>query len=115
MRILFAIALVLFATAAGAQDFNSANYRMEGCRAALADRATYNTGYCLGLVDGIVFGEFGHDTYCFPPISAAGAGVTLKQIVRVVVAYIDARPARMHEDFRKLALEALVDAWPCKR
>jgi hypothetical protein len=88
MRIRFAMVLVLFVTAAGAQDNDSANYRMEGCRAAIADRATYNTGYCLGLVDGIVFGEFGHDTFCFPPISAAGTGVTLKQIVRVVVAYI---------------------------
>ena len=43
------------------------------------------------------------------------AEVTLGQMVRVIVAYIDARPARVHEDFRLLALEALVDAWPCKR
>jgi hypothetical protein len=99
MRILFATALVLFATAAGAQNLNSANYRMEGCRAAIGDRATYTSGYCLGLVDGIVYGETGHDTFCIP----TGAGVTLTQIVRVIVAYIDARPARMHEDFRTLA------------
>jgi hypothetical protein len=30
----FAIAFVLFAATAGAQDLNSANHRMEGCRAA---------------------------------------------------------------------------------
>jgi hypothetical protein len=114
MRILFAIALILSATTAGAQDFKSGNYRMAGCRAAIADRATYNSGYCLGLVDGIVFGEAGHDTFCIPGTSA-GTGVTLMQIVRVVVAYIDARSARMHEDFRTLALLALIDAWPCKR
>jgi hypothetical protein len=41
-------------------------------------------------------------------------GVTTGQEVRVVIAYIDARPARMHEDFRSLALEALRAAWPCK-
>jgi Rap1a immunity proteins len=29
--------------------------------------------------------------------------------------YIEARPERMHEPFRKLALEALGEAWPCKR
>lgn len=40
--------------------------------------------------------------------------VTVNQQVRVVVAYIDARPNRLHEDFRILALEALKDAWPCK-
>ena len=112
MRTVFAIAFVLFAATAGAQDLNSANHRMEGCRAAIGDRTTYSSGYCLGLVDGIVFGEFGYyGAFCLP----VGAGVTLMQMVRVVVAYIDARPARMHEDFRKLALEALIDAWPCKR
>ena len=111
MRILFATALVLLATAAGAQNLNSSNYRMEGCRAAIGDRATDSSGYCLGLVDGIVYGETGRDTFCIP----SGAGVTLGQEVRVIVAYIDARPARLHHDFRLLALEALIDAWPCKR
>jgi hypothetical protein len=38
-----------------------------------------------------------------------------EQRIRVVVAFIDARPARMHEDFRQLALEALMGAWPCKQ
>ena len=84
---------------------------MEGCRAAIGDRATDSSGYCLGLVDGIVYGETGRDTFCIP----SGAGVTLGQEVRVIVAYIDARPARLHHDFRLLALEALIDAWPCKR
>ena len=84
---------------------------MEGCRAAIGDRATDSSGYCLGLVDGIVYGETGRDTFCIP----SGAGVTLGQEVRVIVAYIDARPARLHHDLRLLALEALIDAWPCKR
>jgi hypothetical protein len=88
MRILFATALVLFATAAGAQNLNSANYRMEGCRAAIGDRATYSSGYCLGLVDGIVYGETGRDTFCIP----SGAGVTLGQEVRVIVAYLMRAP-----------------------
>jgi len=39
---------------------------------------------------------------------------TVGQEVRVVVAYIDARPARMHEPFIALALESLQKAWPCK-
>jgi Rap1a immunity proteins len=37
------------------------------------------------------------------------------QIVLVVLKYIDARPARLNEDFRLLAAEALVAAWPCKK
>ena len=49
MRTVFAMALVLFAaTRAGAQDLNSANHRMEGCRAAIGDRTTYSSGYCSG-------------------------------------------------------------------
>jgi Rap1a immunity proteins len=40
--------------------------------------------------------------------------VTLVQEVRVVIAYIEARPARMHEDFDSLTHEALQAAWPCK-
>jgi hypothetical protein len=41
-------------------------------------------------------------------------GVTVGQEARVVVAYIDARPERMHQRFDYFALEALRTAWPCK-
>jgi hypothetical protein len=37
------------------------------------------------------------------------------QAVRIVVQFIDARPARLHERFTLLALEALTAAWPCKK
>jgi Rap1a immunity proteins len=40
-------------------------------------------------------------------------GVTLEQMTRVVVAYIDKRPERMHEYFTDLALQALQFVWPC--
>jgi hypothetical protein len=40
--------------------------------------------------------------------------VTQGQIVGVVVLYMEARPQRLHEPFRSLALEALFDAWPCR-
>ena len=46
--------------------------------------------------------------WCNPP------GVTNRQAMRVVIAYIERRPQRMHEDFRSLAAEALHEAWPCK-
>jgi Rap1a immunity proteins len=47
--------------------------------------------------------------FCVPDRSTVG------QAVRVVVAYIDQRPERMHEYFEVLALEALRRAWPCRR
>jgi len=40
--------------------------------------------------------------------------VTRGQTVQVVMAYIDSRPARLHESFYALALEALRNAWPCR-
>ena len=43
------------------------------------------------------------------------SGVTYEQGVRIVIAYIEARPQRMHESFGLLALEALTAASPCKR
>jgi Rap1a immunity proteins len=42
-------------------------------------------------------------------------GVTYEQGVRIVIAYIEARPRRLHESFGLLAREALMAAWPCTR
>jgi hypothetical protein len=53
-------------------------------------------------------GRFGLGV-CNPP------EVTTEQGIRVVVQYIDAQPARLHEDFRLLAIEALRKAWPCQK
>lgn len=39
---------------------------------------------------------------------------TLGQMIRVVVKYIEERPAEMHLLFVALAMLALRDAWPCK-
>jgi len=33
----------------------------------------------------------------------------------IVVQYIDGQPTRMNDDFRRLVLEALQTAWPCKK
>jgi hypothetical protein len=41
--------------------------------------------------------------------------VTVAQAVRLVVTYIEARSARMREDFLLLASEALSAAWPFTR
>jgi Rap1a immunity proteins len=90
------------------QDKQSANYMMPGCRGILADSQSdlYLQGFCGGLVVGIFFMS---GNKCSP------RGVTNGQLFRVVVEYIDARPARMHEDFKELAFEAMRAAWPCRR
>ena len=97
-------------------EVGSANAIMPGCVVVLTPAprrrgpvpTPVEAGECLGEVDGIVetarkFGEV-----CPPP------DVTTGQAVHVVVQYINARPERMHEQFSRLALEALTAAWPCK-
>jgi hypothetical protein len=89
-----------------AEDQLSANSKIVGCRHYLSSSKDdlLLQGYCAGAVQALV--EF-----------AAGAcapkGATTMQSVRIVLQYIDARPARLHESFNKLAAEALRLAWPC--
>jgi hypothetical protein len=130
--LLLGAALALTVTAVGAENVHSANYMLPYCRnwidRKLAD--PFNQGLCAGLVEGIaVTGGF-VILYALPSdydkpephlrdlqrelCINAPDDATIEQMVRVVVAYIDARPARMHEDFRNLAREALRTAWPCR-
>jgi hypothetical protein len=120
---LFGMALALTVTAVQAEaDKNSANFVMVGCRSYLNSFGAdpYREGHCVGFIDATITIGGG---FKFAPAAAAAApfvclnvpaGATLAQGVRIVVAYIEARPARMHEPFIGLALEALRDAWPCK-
>ena len=121
--LLEATALALTVTAASAQ-VNSANEMMPHCRNALDPKSAenlYAQGACVGTIVGIAFvavslnalspsDENVRRELCVNP-SATG---TKGQLVRTVVAYIDARPARMHESLDELALEALRTARPCK-
>ena len=104
-------ALMLNGGAALAKGVDSADYVMPGCRAFLVTGSNKELGrkpFCVGLI-GLISGiaHMSKDI-CAPD------GVTQEQAVRVVVQYIDSRPERMHEDFKKLALEAMKAAWPCK-
>src|SRR5262245_51021737 len=83
----------------------SANSLMPGCRDLLAQKYTWEQAYCTGLLVGLARGD---PRICRVP------GVTHEQVVRVVVQYIDQRPARLNEDFMLLAAEVLRATWPCK-
>ena len=89
---------------------NSANHDISGCRAFLTEGThddLFGAGWCAGTVFTLKY--MGRGNSCPPD------AVTASQLVHVVVRYIDARPERMHESFKELALEALKTAWPCKR
>ena len=96
-------------------DTSSAHALMPGCRNFLAPpkaedlMAILIRGVCIGEVQGVWDTAVALVGVCSPP------QVTSGEAVRVVVQYIDARPARMHEPFDLLALEALTAAWPCRK
>lgn len=92
-------------------DIHSANAVVSGCRLYDGPTTSHNPrfdpfgqGYCIGLLEGLDY----EGVQCRP------REITLGQLVRVVLTYIDSRPERMHEDFRVLAIEAMKTAWPCK-
>jgi hypothetical protein len=106
--------LILNCEVAFGQDYTTANGMMPGCRRIVAYEASpntsaaYDTGMCAGIIGTLFY--FGSALgFCSPERANRG------QALRVVVQYIDARPARMHERFQDLALEALKAAWPCNR
>jgi hypothetical protein len=101
----------LVGQAFAAASLQSANAVVSGCRFYAGPTTSQNPrydpfgqGYCIGLLEGLDY----EGVQCRPP------EVTLGQLVRVVVQYIDGRPARLHEDFRILAIEAMKTAWPCQ-
>jgi hypothetical protein len=114
-RYTVAAAVFLSASAASAVEdaILSADQMLPACTAFIADNApsdidgVFQAGRCIGLMQGLEYPSrlFG---VC-PPDE-----VTLAQRARVAVTYVEARPERMQEDFRALAVEAMQKAWPCK-
>jgi hypothetical protein len=92
---------------------NSAAWMLVGCRAALTPSPDpdFRQGMCAGAVGTLLFlGDDLPDDYrvCRP------RGAVLHDALRIVVSHIEARPARGHENFNGLAMEALSAAWPCR-
>jgi hypothetical protein len=123
MRVLaaFVICCISIAqVAAEERDTDSANYFIAPCKSLLAsttnsrvDQVTvYREGICFGTVKTLVgVGELLPDVFrfCMP------TNATISQAVRIAVRYIEERPARMHEPFVLLSIEALRQAWPCRK
>ena len=106
-KLVVAILLLALTMPASAEDIYSANHFLPDCK-AFPEKATWKQARCIGLIEGLMYRGEGED-FCSP------RGVTFRQAAAVVVKYIEARPERMHERFGKLAFEALIAAWPCKR
>jgi len=97
-----------------AEDAGSASSTVQGCRPLPDEKGgryifvDYISiqATCTAQVAAIIDTS---DKICRPDKS------TYVHAQRVVVSYIDQYPARFHERFTKIALEALVSAWPCPR
>jgi hypothetical protein len=103
-----AFALITAPTVAVAQDTTSAGYMLPHCQA----RNTLMSAWCHGNVQAAGYlGGALPPPYrnCMPPEIPPGQGVS------VVVQYLNVRPQRWHEPFVALAVEALAQAWPCRR
>jgi hypothetical protein len=93
-------------------DEMSANYMVPRCQRWIAENnnPTFTQGVCVGVIAGLSYVGTslppGH-SWC------SSQQVTFAQMVRVALAYIERRPERTHEDFRRLAIEAWHEAWPC--
>jgi hypothetical protein len=90
----------------------SATAIMAGCEALLGGKEFELDAYWQGGCGGEVLSVW--DTAAAINLVCVPHGVTLAEVVRVVVEYIHARPERMDERFTTLALEALHGIWPCK-
>ena len=113
------LAAISCGPAGAQQDVKSANFYMPYCRdVALSNFSSNNMGesqgehlfkmgMCVGTINGISY--MSKSRICPPP------AVTPEQATRVVLQYIDQRPAMMNENFGRLAFEALQSAWPCQR
>jgi hypothetical protein len=112
----YAVAILLALTMPANAQTNprgTANEMLSGCKGFIGDktppslREALGQGRCGGFVAALV--------YARSVFSCVPEGATQEQGARIVVKYIEARPKRMDEPFGKLAVEALEEAWPCKR
>jgi hypothetical protein len=93
-------------------EYISANYVIQGCRAFVKEvdqnrvdegANRFRMGRCAGIIEALRIVN-----PCVPLQASQG------QVIRVVVKFIDDQPARLHEDFRLLTIEALRKTWPCR-
>jgi hypothetical protein len=109
-----AIAIAATTTSALAQQSYTANAMLGPCKrfADSGSASSPSEGMCVGSLYSI----FSVSTY-FPPSQSfcSPDNIHALQLARVAIKYMEDNPARLHEPFSSLAIEAFRKAWPCKR
>jgi hypothetical protein len=94
----------------GKEDTESANYLVAGCNNFSQGKFNVDPvlqALCFGRVAGIADVSQSNGLTCAPE------AVNIRQVLLVVVKYVNEHPQRMHERFSLLTLEALQIVWPC--
>jgi hypothetical protein len=91
---------------------NEAVRDLDGAR----DTSSFDIGYCLGVVNGVMNTMVTMNEYmlpnektCFPN------GIKNKQGARIVAKFLQEHPASLHRDGAFLTMAAFQSAYPCKK
>lgn len=123
MAVIVPIGLVIGLSAANAAGVASVEEVMPGCKNFLASAESNSTsrdpvlilatGRCWGIIEGILSAGYSLGIR-LPAGPTNPSGPTIHQITRVIVNFVETHPAKMHEGFIPLAVQALWSAWRCK-
>lgn len=113
MRLFSFVIALCFSTSALAQsNASSGNVMLPYCKAYLAReaRSEFIQGVCAGSVAAQLFLAHGlnQGLKSCPPDEA-----TVDQAARVVVAYMEAHPEKLHHPLQAIIVLAYMKAWPC--
>ena len=122
MRVLFIVlvgALLSLLPMSGAAEESSLSGKdlRQYCEAVLQGHApqSFEAGIWVGTLQTLRYIQplldprYGKADYCLPP------GLPSEQEAQVVVTYLQSHPERLQEEGRTVALDALHQAFPCKR
>lgn len=92
-----------------AKGYTDGNDLREDCEAAITGQFGYGAGYCFGLIEGYLQATPAKalPTHCVP------MGVTVEQLVKVIVKYLDQHPEKLHLTAFLLISQATHEAFPC--
>lgn len=91
------------------QTSNTGNSEYQNCKNVLNEKNNdhiLGQGKCLGIMNTLFYFSERFDI-CTPKGSGS------QQATRILVAYLDKNPDKLHKPIYDLAIEALKEVWPC--
>lgn len=100
----------------GVEAQTSGDYEISGAaNIQFCEKLVYNNessnfreGFCLGVINATMSTMIANDNICIPGHSSLGQGG------RIVVAFMERHPEFLQKPLTQLAIEAFLDAFPCR-